>query len=67
MYVWRYYFREIDNNKTRVSMAMKVIMKGWWVVLFTAIIQIGDFIMATRQLSKIKELPKKIIMLDDQY
>jgi len=55
-----YYFREIDDNKTRVSMVMKVDYQGIWGWFYSqVIVEIGDFFMATRQLARLKELAEK--------
>jgi hypothetical protein len=55
-----YYFKEIDDDRTRVSMVMKVDYEGLWGWFYSqVVIEIGDFFMATRQLSRLKELAEK--------
>jgi hypothetical protein len=55
-----YYFREIKGDKTRVSMVMRADYEGAWGWFYTqVIIEIGDFFMATKQLSRLKELAEK--------
>jgi hypothetical protein len=55
-----YYFNDIGHNKTRVSMVIRAEYEGIWGWLYSqVVIGIGDFFMATRQLSKLKELSEK--------
>jgi hypothetical protein len=55
-----YYFQEIDDDKTRVSMVMRVDYDGIWGWFYSqVIVEIGDFFMATKQLSRLKELAEK--------
>jgi hypothetical protein len=55
-----YYFKEIKGDKTRVSMVMRVDYEGIWGWFYSqVIVEIGDFFMATKQLSRLKELAEK--------
>jgi hypothetical protein len=55
-----YYFREVGDDRTRVSMVMKVDYEGVWGWFYSqVVIEIGDFFMATKQLSRLKELAEK--------
>ena len=52
-----YYFRDIGNDKTRVSMVMRADytgLMGWF--YSQVVIELGDFFMASKQLSRLKNL-----------
>lgn len=55
-----YYFNDIGHDKTRVSMVMRADYEGLWGWFYSqVIIEIGDFFMATKQLSTLKALAEK--------
>jgi hypothetical protein len=55
-----YYFDDIGHDKTRVSMVMRAEYVGFWGWLYSqVIIEMGDFFMTTKQLSRLKELSEK--------
>jgi hypothetical protein len=55
-----YYFNDIGDHKTRVSTVIKADYEGTWGWLYSqVIIEIGDFFMATKQLSRLKDLAEK--------
>jgi len=52
-----YYFKDIGDDKTRVSMVMRADYRGFMGWFYSqVIIQIGDFFMATKQLSNLKRI-----------
>ena len=55
-----YYFNDIGDDKTRVSMVVKTDYSGFMGWLYSqVIIQMGDFFMASKQLSRLKGLAEK--------
>ncbi len=55
-----YYFNDIGDDKTRVSMVVRADYHGAWGWLYSqVVVGVGDFFMATRQLSRLKELSEK--------
>lgn len=52
-----YYFHDIGDDKTRVSMVVKADYSGLWGWFYSqVVIEIGDFFMATKQLSNLKRI-----------
>ena len=50
-----YYLRDVGNNKTRINMVMRADYDGFWGWFYSqVIIEFGDFLIATKQLSKLK-------------
>jgi hypothetical protein len=55
-----YYLREAGGGKTRINMVMRADYEGFWGWFYSqVIIEFGDFLIATRQLSKLKEIAER--------
>ena len=55
-----YYLREAGGNRTRINMVMRADYDGFWGWFYSqVIIEFGDFLVATRQLSKLKEIAER--------
>ncbi len=51
-----YYLRDVGNNKTRINMVMRADYDGFWGWFYSqVIIEFGDFLIATKQLTRLKE------------
>jgi len=52
-----YYLRDAGRNRTRINMVMRADYEGFWGWLYSqVIIEFGDFLIASRQLSKLKKI-----------
>ncbi len=55
-----YYFNDMGHDKTRVSMVVRADYEGIWGWLYSqVVIEVGDFFMASKQLSNLKGLAEK--------
>ncbi|HBC47599.1 MAG TPA: hypothetical protein DEO84_05255 [candidate division Zixibacteria bacterium] len=55
-----YYFNDIGDNKTRVSTVVRADYHGIWGWLYSqVVIEVGDFFMASKQLSNLKAIAEK--------
>lgn len=55
-----YYLREAGGNRTRINMVMRADYEGFWGWFYSqVIIEFGDFLIATKQLSKLKEMAER--------
>lgn len=61
-----YYFHEAENNKTRINVVMRADYDGFWGWFYSqVIIEIGDFFVAKKQLSRVKRAAEKHLDFSD--